>query len=180
MLRRQLITGLLMTVVLTVLLGVVYPLAVTGISQLTMSNRANGSLVKANGKVVGSSLIGQSFTDKDGNALVQYFQPRPSNAGDGYDALSSAGSNFGPSNPSLIGNVPGVVTADDGRLLQKNIYATATDPYCVPVQATDADGNDVTDAAGNAVYEKNKDGSYVCDPNTVLVLLALDQLAPKQ
>ena len=67
-----------MTVVLTVLLGFVYPLAVTGISQLTMSKRANGSLVKENGKVVGSSLIGQNFTDKDGNPLVQYFQPRPS------------------------------------------------------------------------------------------------------
>jgi K+-transporting ATPase ATPase C chain len=167
MLRRQLLTGLLMTVVLTVLLGFVFPLAVTGISQLTMSNRANGSLVKVNGKVVGSSLIGQSFTDKDGNALVQYFQPRPSNAGDGYDAMSSSGSNLGPSNPNLIGNVPGVVTGDDGKLLQKNIYATPADPYCVPVQATDKDGNDVTDKAGNAVYEKNKDGSYVCNPNTV-------------
>jgi K+-transporting ATPase ATPase C chain len=52
-------------------------------------------------------------------------------------------------------------------VLQKNIYATPADPYCVPVPATDKDGNDVTDAAGNAVYEKNKDGSYVCDPNTV-------------
>jgi K+-transporting ATPase ATPase C chain len=167
MLRRQLVTGLLMTVVLTVLLGFVYPLAVTGISQLTMSKRANGSLVKANGRVVGSSLIGQNFTDADGNALVQYFQPRPSNAGDGYDALASSGSNLGPSNPKLIGNVPGVVFGDDGKLLQENVYATATDPYCVPVQATDKDGNDVTDPAGNPVYEKNKDGSYVCDPNTV-------------
>jgi potassium-transporting ATPase KdpC subunit len=167
MLRRQLVTGLLMTVVLTVLLGVVYPLVVTGISQLTMSSRANGSLVKVNGKIVGSSLIGQNFTDKNGNALVQYFQPRPSNAGDGYDALSSAGSNLGPSNPNLIGNVPGVVTAADGKLLQSNHYATAADPYCVPVQATDAAGKGVTDSAGNAVYEKNKDGSYVCDPNTV-------------
>jgi potassium-transporting ATPase KdpC subunit len=167
MLRRQLITGLLMTIVLTVLLGFVYPLAVTGISQLTMSNRANGSLVKVDGKVVGSSLIGQGFADKDGNALAQYFQPRPSNAGDGYDALSSQGSNYGPSNPNLIGNVPGVVTGPDGKLLQSNAYATPADPYCVPVQATDKAGNDVTDAAGNPVYEKNKDGSYVCDPNTV-------------
>jgi K+-transporting ATPase ATPase C chain len=167
MLRRQLVTGVLMTIVLTVLVGLVYPLAVTGISQVTMSKRANGSLVKENGKVVGSSLIGQNFTDKDGNALVQYFQPRPSNAGDGYDALASGGSNLGPSNPKLIGNVPGVVFGDDGKVLAKNDFATPTDPYCVPVQATDNDGNDVTDAAGNAVYEKNKDGTYVCDPNTV-------------
>jgi len=182
MLRRQLITGLLMTIALTVLLGFVYPFAVAGISQLTMSQRANGSLVKENGKVVGSSLIGQSFSDKDGNPLVQYFQPRPSNAGDGYDALSSGGSNLGPSNPNLIGNVPGVVTEPDGKQLQKNIYATAADPYCVPVQATDSNGNDVTDTAGNPVYEKDKDGSYVCDPNTVpqraIAYRALNGLAP--
>ena len=62
MLRRQFVTGLLMTVVLTVLLGFVYPLVVTGISQVTMSKRANGSLVTAHGQVVGSSLIGQSFS----------------------------------------------------------------------------------------------------------------------
>jgi potassium-transporting ATPase KdpC subunit len=106
MLRRQFVTGLLMTVVLTVLLGFVYPLVVTGISQVTMSKRANGSLVSANGKVVGSSLIGQNFTDAKGNPLVQYFQPRPSAAGtNGYDAMSSSGSNLGPSNPTLLDSV---------------------------------------------------------------------------
>jgi K+-transporting ATPase ATPase C chain len=183
MLRRQFITGILMTVVLTVLLGFVYPLVVTGISQLSMSNRANGSLVKVNGQVVGSSLIGQNFTDKDGNALVQYFQPRPSNAGDGYDAMSSGGSNLGPSNPKLIGNVPGVVTDSDGQVLKVNVYATRADPFCLPVQATDKDGNAITDSGGNAVYEKNKDGSYVCNPNTVpertLAYRALNGLAPR-
>jgi K+-transporting ATPase ATPase C chain len=167
MLRRQLVTGLLMTVVLTVLLGFVYPLVVTGISQVTMSKRANGSLVRANGKVVGSSLIGQNFADKDGNPLARYFQPRPSNAGDGYDAMSSAGSNLGPSNADLIGNVPGVAIGADGKPIKTNIYATPSDPYCVPVPATDTAGNDVTDSAGSPVYEKNKDGSYVCNPNTV-------------
>jgi K+-transporting ATPase ATPase C chain len=106
MLRRQFVTGLLMTVVLTVLLGFVYPLVVTGISQATMSKRANGSLVRANGKVVGSSLIGQNFTDAKGNPLVQYFQPRPSAAGtNGYDAMSSSGSNLGPSNQTLLDSV---------------------------------------------------------------------------
>jgi len=162
MLRRQFVTGILMTVVLTVLLGLVYPLAVTGISQLTMSKRANGSLVKENGNVIGSALIGQSFTDSDGNALVQYFQPRPSNAGDGYDAMSSGGSNLGPSNPNLIGNVPGVSISD-----RTNIYATPDDPYCVPVESTDKDDNPITDSAGNPVYDKRKDGTYVCDPDTV-------------
>ena len=103
MLRRQFVTGVLMTVVLTVLVGFVYPLVITGISQVTMSKRANGSLVTSNGKVVGSSLIGQNFTDAKGNPLVQYLQPRPSAAGtDGYDAMSSSGSNLGPSNPDLL------------------------------------------------------------------------------
>jgi len=167
MLRRQLLTGLLMTVVMTVLLGLVYPLVVTGLSQAFMSKRADGSLVKVNGKVVGSSLIGQSFTDANGNPLPKYFQPRPSAAGDGYDALKSGGSNLGPTNPKLIGNVPGVAIGADGRPIKKNDYATAADPYCVPVQATDKNGNAITDSTGKQVYERNKDGTYLCDPNTV-------------
>jgi K+-transporting ATPase ATPase C chain len=163
MLRRQLVTGLLMTVVLTVLLGFVYPLVVTGISQVTMSSRANGSMVKANGKVVGSSLIGQSFADKAGNPVTKYFQPRPSaTATTPYNAMASGGSNYGPSNPNLIGNVPGVnLTA------KTNVYATPTDPYCVPVPATDKAGNDITNSSGATVYEKKTDGSYVCNPDTV-------------
>ncbi len=99
--RRQLLTGLLMTVVLTVLLGVVYPLAVTGVSQLAFAHKANGSFVKDKaGKVVGSSSLGQQFVDADGNPVAKYFQPRPSAYH--YDAMSSGGSNYGPSNPRLI------------------------------------------------------------------------------
>ena len=86
MIRRQLLTGTIVIVVLTVILGFVYPLAVAGVAQVAFHSKANDSLVKVNGKVVGSSLLGQSFTDKDGNPLPQYFQPRPSAAGDGYDA----------------------------------------------------------------------------------------------
>jgi potassium-transporting ATPase KdpC subunit len=112
MVRRQLLTGFLMTVVMIVLVGVAYPLAVTGISQLTMSKRANGSFVKENGKTVGSSLIGQNFTDAKGNPLPQYFQPRPSAAGkDGYDAMASGGSNLGPSNQTLLTDVSDRVAA---------------------------------------------------------------------
>src|SRR5262249_9657413 len=73
-----------------------------------------------------------------------------------------------PSNPNLIGNVPGKATdPNTGKPLVKNDYATLSDPYCVPVQATDKNGNHVTDSAGNPVYEKNTDGTYVCDPDTV-------------
>ena len=95
--RRQLVTGLLMTIALTLLLGIAYPLVITGISQVAFNKRANGSFVEnAGGKVVGSSLIGQSFTKP------QYFHPRPSAAGSGYDALASGASNLGPSNPKLL------------------------------------------------------------------------------
>jgi potassium-transporting ATPase KdpC subunit len=162
MIRRQLITALIVVVVMTVGLGLVYPLVVTGFAQVAFPNKANDSIVKVDGKAVGSSLLGQGFTDKDGNPIAKYFQSRPSAAGAGYDALSSSASNLGPSNPNLIGNIPGVAIST-----KTNPYATPSDPYCVPVQATDKAGNDITDKAGNPVYEKNKDGSYVCNSNTV-------------
>lgn len=88
---------------LTLLLGVVYPLVVTGLAQVLMAPQANGSaLTGRDGRVVGSSLIGQSFSDASGAPLPGFFQPRPSAAGDGYDASASSGSNAGPENPDLI------------------------------------------------------------------------------
>ncbi|KJL21833.1 Potassium-transporting ATPase C chain [Microbacterium azadirachtae] len=99
--------------VLTLVLGVGYALVVTGIGQLALPWQANGSLVDAKGAPtggwtggsapVGSTLVGQSFTDSKGDALPQYFQPRPSAAGkDGYDPTASGGSNLGPNNPDLV------------------------------------------------------------------------------
>ncbi|MEV7610800.1 potassium-transporting ATPase subunit KdpC [Microbacterium sp. NPDC089320] len=85
--------------VLTLVLGVGYTLVVTGIGQLLLPFQANGSPL-ADDK--GSSLIGQSFTDADGEALPEYFQSRPSAAGDGYDGTASSGSNLGPENPDLV------------------------------------------------------------------------------
>jgi len=166
--RRQFLTGLLMTIALTVLVGLIYPLVMTGVAQVAFHDRANGSFVSENGRVVGSSLIGQNFVLKNGDPDPRYFQPRPSAAGDGYDPMSSGGSNNGPSNANLIGNVPGVATdSSTGQPLRSNPYATPSDPYCVPVQATDKDGTGITDKSGDAVYEKNSDGTYVCDANTV-------------
>ncbi|PXA67967.1 potassium-transporting ATPase subunit KdpC [Cryobacterium sp. SO2] len=88
--------------VLTVGLGVAYPLVITGIGQLALPAQANGSTETVDGEVVGSALIGQSFSDADGNPLPEWFQPRPSAAGDGYDAGASSGSNYGPENTDLI------------------------------------------------------------------------------
>lgn len=86
--------------VLTVLLGLVYPLAVTGIGQLAFPAQANGSLVRVGDAPVGSALLGQSFVDGDGRPLPQWFQPRPSATG--RDAASSGASNWGPDNADLL------------------------------------------------------------------------------
>lgn len=104
--RRLFISALLLTVVMTALTGLVYPLAMTGVLQIAFNGQANGSLVTSHGAVVGSALIGQNFTDAKGQPLARYFQPRPSAAGaNGYDAMASGGSNLGPSNPALVAQV---------------------------------------------------------------------------
>ncbi|MGX1694741.1 potassium-transporting ATPase subunit KdpC [Microbacterium keratanolyticum] len=89
--------------VFTAVLGVGYTLAITGIGQVVMPLQANGSVLEtSDGSAVGSALVGQSFTDAAGDALPEYFQPRPSAAGDGYDGGASSGSNYGPENADLI------------------------------------------------------------------------------
>ena len=99
---KQTWTALRALLILTVVLGVGYPLLITGVGQLALPSQANGSLVRSDGAVVGSALIGQSFTDADGTALPEWFQSRPSAAGAGYDGGASSGSNYGPENPDLI------------------------------------------------------------------------------
>src|SRR6185503_524645 len=101
---EQILPGLRIKLFLTILLGVVYPLAMTGISQVLFPKQANGSLIKAGDKIIGSEIIAQGFTKPE------YFQPRPSAAGtNGYDATSSAGSQFGPTNQKLVDRVKGSV-----------------------------------------------------------------------
>lgn len=99
---RQTWTAIRALLILTLVLGVGYPAVVLGIGQLTMPAQANGSLVSSDGEVIGSSLIGQAFSDADGEPLPEWFQPRPSAAGDGYDGGASSGSNYGPENEDLI------------------------------------------------------------------------------
>lgn len=96
---RQLQAAVRAVLVFTVLLGIGYPLAVTGLAQVIAPSKADGSLIAVDGEVVGSALIGQSFTDADGDPLPQYFQSRPS-AG-GYDGAASGGSNLGPNSEEL-------------------------------------------------------------------------------
>ncbi len=102
---RQHLAAVRALLVLTVVTGIIYPLAVWGVSFLPgLHAKAEGSLVTVDGRVVGSSLVGQSFTDKDGHPLEQYFQSRPSAAGDGYDMTSTSASNLGPE--SIVDTLP--------------------------------------------------------------------------
>ena len=102
---RNFISAILMTIVTTVILGVIYPLAITAIAQVAFPAQANGQLIERNGKVIGARLIGQGFSSPG------YFRPRPSAAGTGYDAANSAGSQLGPTNKKLIDNVRANVEA---------------------------------------------------------------------
>ncbi len=121
---RQLGVSLRLLLLLTLVLGVAYPLAVWGVAQATMPGRADGSLVTVNGTTVGSSLLGQTFQG-DG-----WFQPRPSAAGDGYDTLSSGASNLGPTNPELVDQV------EERRAAVAE--ANGVDPSAVPADAVTA------------------------------------------
>ncbi len=133
--KKNLITAVLMTIVTTVLLGMIYPLVVTGLSRL-WPDKAAGQLITKNGVVVGSSLIGQPFTG------AAYFHPRPSAAGNGYDASNSGGSNYGPTNQKLIDRVKSDVASlqaeNPGKPIPVDLVTTSgsgLDPHISPAGA---------------------------------------------
>jgi K+-transporting ATPase ATPase C chain len=134
---KNLVTAILMTIVTTVLLGLIYPLVVTGIAQVIFHDKANGQLIERDGQVIGSRIIGQPFTSPG------YFRSRPSAAGaNGYDAAGSAGTNYGPTNKKLIDRVKAdaekAQAENPGRPVPVDLVTTSAsglDPHISPAAA---------------------------------------------
>jgi K+-transporting ATPase ATPase C chain len=179
-----------MLVVMTVLVGLAYPLAMTGFAQVVLPHQADGSLVERDGRVVGSSLIGQSF-----DGAPEYFQSRPSQAGDGYDPLSSGASNLGPENKDLIAAIddrraaaaqldgtPAAEVAPDALLAS----GSGLDPHISPLYAAQqvdrvARQRGISPAAVRELVGRYTDGrslGFLGEPhvNVLLLNLALDRL----
>jgi potassium-transporting ATPase KdpC subunit len=188
---RQLGTAFLTLLAMTVITGLLYPLAVWGIGQTAFADQANGSLIKQDGQVVGSKLIGQSFEG------AQWFHPRPSAAGeDGYDGLSSSGSNLGPENPDLIKAIQELkkqIAAENGvpesAVPPDAVTASSSglDPHISPAYA-EIQADRVAEARGldpatvRGLIRENTDGKalgFLGEPgvNVLELNLALEDLA---
>jgi K+-transporting ATPase ATPase C chain len=187
--KKNLITAVLMTLVTTLLFGLLFPLAVTGLAQLLFPKQANGELLRRNGQVVGSRLIGQMF------ASAKYFHSRPSSAGTGYDPTNSGGSNLGPTNRTLIARVeadadrlyaenPGVPIPMDllttsGSGLDPHISPEAAE-FQVPRVARERGMNE--DAVRQAVrqHTESRQFGFLGEPrvNVLELNLALDEIRP--
>jgi K+-transporting ATPase ATPase C chain len=194
MTRHQLRPAILMTLLLCVLMGLVYPGIVTGIAQLLFPRQANGSLVEVNGRVVGSALIGQPFTQP------WYFHPRPSAAGSGYDASSSLGTNKGPTDLKLSDSLiaprvdslvaQGAVTK--GQVPSDMVTASASglDPHISPANAflqvaRVARARGVDSAAVRALVAPRVEGrqfGFFGEPrvNVLLLNIAVDSAFPRR
>jgi len=188
MLRKQLRPAIALTLVLCVITGLIYPGVVTALAQVLFPRQANGSLVTANGRVVGSALIGQTFTQP------RYFHSRPSAAGNGYDATASGGSNKGPTDAKLAdtliaGAVAAVVSEDGARkgaIPSDMVTASGSglDPHISPANAylqvaRVAHARSVDSSAVRAVLDAHVEGrqfGFFGEPrvNVLLLNIALD------
>lgn len=192
-LARQLWAALRMLVVMTVVLGLAYPLALTGFARVAFPGRAEGSIVEQDGEVVGSSLIGQSF---DGRP--EYFQSRPSVAGDGYDPLASSASNLGPENEDLVAAIVKRRQAaaeldgtDPDRVAPDALLASGSglDPHISPEYAEQqvariARERGLSEDAVRALVHEHTDGrtwGFLGEPrvHVLLLNLALDDAAER-
>ena len=181
--------------ILTLVLGVAYPLVITGIGQIALPSQANGSLVSLDGRPVGSALIGQSFTDAEGAPLREYFQPRPSAAGDGYDASASSGSNLGPENPELIAAIterkaqiaafngvePGEVPPDALTASSSGLDPHISPEYARLQVARVAGERDIPEASVSKLVDgtiQERDLGFLGEPvvNVLKLNIALDEL----
>ena len=191
---NQILPGLRINIFMTILFGIAYPLVITGISQVAFPRQANGSLIVSDGKVIGSELIGQNFT------RAEYFQPRPSAAGnDGYDPTASGGSNFGPTNQKLIDRVKASIEKfrkDNpdytGPIPADLVTASASglDPHLSPDSAR-AQAARVAKARGASVDQISKVIAQFTEPpslgllgdprvNVLKLNLALDERFPRR
>jgi potassium-transporting ATPase KdpC subunit len=187
--KKNLLISVLMTVVTTVLFGLVYPLIVTGLAQVIFPEKANGQLIKRNGTVIASRIIAQPFVG------ANYFHPRPSAAGtNGYDASSSGGSNLGPTNQKLIDRVNGDVASaqaeNPGKPVPIDMVTTSAsgfDPHITPAAAEFqvpriAKARGISEESVRALVAQNTQGrqwGFFGEPrvNVLELNLALDSMA---
>jgi K+-transporting ATPase ATPase C chain len=187
--KRNLIVAFLMTVVTTLLLGLVYPLVVTVLAQVLFADKANGQLVERNSKLVGSRIIGQSFSSP------AYFHPRPSAAGTGYDAANSSPTNLGPTNKKLVdavkANVESARKDNPNAAVPVDLVtssASGLDPHLSPGAALFqvprvAAARGASEADVRALVEAEIEGrqlGFLGEPrvNVLLLNLALDERWP--
>jgi potassium-transporting ATPase KdpC subunit len=186
--KKNLMISVLMTIATTVLLGLVYPLVVTGLAQVFFHDKANGQLITRNGIVVGSLIIGQPFVS------AGYFHSRPSAAGNGYDAANSGGSNLGPTNQKLVDRINTDVAIDQadnpGVAVPVDLVTTSAsglDPHITPAAAeyqvkriakTRGLGEDQVRAL-IARHTESRQWGFIGEPrvNVLELNLALDRLA---
>jgi len=188
--KKNLITAFLMTIATTILLGVLYPLLITALAQVLFKDKANGQILTRDGEAIGSRIIAQPFTS------AKYFHPRPSNAGNGYDAANSGGTNLGPSNQKLIDRVQAdAKTLHDenpNQLIPVDLITTSAsglDPDITPAAAEFqiprvAHERGLQESALRDLIQKHtaqRDLGLLGEArvNVLELNLALDELAPK-